>query len=370
MSCFSCNCVRTCVSQKKKRYTDDYCDLDLTFISSRLIAMGYPSTGLEACYRNPYADVVKLLDRAFPIGSYTVFNLCAEPHHRVYAKGCDFGGRYVSFPMWDHHPCALSLLVAAVQEAVRNLCEHPARGVVVHCKAGKGRTGLVVCALLLAWEPAFFSGPDPAADVIAHYGKVRTMNGKGLTIPSQRRYVRYFYEVLRRGGDQPPEETLYLQSVQLSCQSSQKNIVIGEVHVVDNHQNFIDVTLPIQPSGDRNGFVSMDISASKISFSGDMCVSISTKEGLCVGKAHLHTSFLWMGTAESSTTAVTILRASDFDKYERTHGSDPLELQLRWERSVSPTRGVTLTALLPIVSYFTKTFRMPCLEIVRRASGS
>jgi len=41
-------------------------DLDLTYISERLIAMGYPSDGAEALYRNKYEDVRRFLDDFHP----------------------------------------------------------------------------------------------------------------------------------------------------------------------------------------------------------------------------------------------------------------------------------------------------------------
>jgi hypothetical protein len=36
---------RTLVSQKKKRFTEDGFNLDLSYITPRVIAMGFPSTG-------------------------------------------------------------------------------------------------------------------------------------------------------------------------------------------------------------------------------------------------------------------------------------------------------------------------------------
>ena len=43
--------VRTLVSGKKKRFADDGFDLDLSYITPRVIAMGFPSTGVESTYR-------------------------------------------------------------------------------------------------------------------------------------------------------------------------------------------------------------------------------------------------------------------------------------------------------------------------------
>ncbi|PNG99774.1 Phosphatidylinositol 3,4,5-trisphosphate 3-phosphatase TPTE2, partial [Tetrabaena socialis] len=84
------------VSTNKRRYQLDGYDLDLTYITERIIAMGFPCDGLSSLYRNPAAKVVRLLEERHP-GQYKVYNLCVE-------RGYDdavFGGRVVRLPMYD-----------------------------------------------------------------------------------------------------------------------------------------------------------------------------------------------------------------------------------------------------------------------------
>ena len=51
--------------------------------------------------------------------------------------------------------------------------------VAVHCKAGKGRTGLIIACFLIFTEMF-----DSVEEAIGHYDETRTSDGKALTIPS------------------------------------------------------------------------------------------------------------------------------------------------------------------------------------------
>jgi hypothetical protein len=53
--------VKRQVAKGRNRYIDDGFDLDLSYITERIIAMSFPSTGLESTYRNSLKDVAKML---------------------------------------------------------------------------------------------------------------------------------------------------------------------------------------------------------------------------------------------------------------------------------------------------------------------
>jgi phosphatidylinositol-3,4,5-trisphosphate 3-phosphatase/dual-specificity protein phosphatase PTEN len=201
--------------------------------------MGFPSEGFEGLYRNPMPEVQRFFDSRHP-DSYKVYNLCSErsydsskfhdravhvpfddhncPRFEQMQELCEDARRWLlSFPQYqcslpdpseDDHSVYVPLptpLDAAQPAAFPGhpMCEqlrvqpHTVTPVaVIHCKAGKGRTGLMICCLMLHLR--MFATADEA---LAFYGRQRTFNAKGVTIPSQARYVNYYAEYLRMQRD-------------------------------------------------------------------------------------------------------------------------------------------------------------------------
>ena len=178
--------VRKLVSKNKLRFQSNGFDLDLAYITERIIAMGFPASDLEGLYRNHYIDVYKFLELRHK-KHYKVYNLCIE---RSYDSK-RFDGRCAVYPFPDHNPPPLKLILECCKDAIAYLKESSENVVAIHCKAGKGRTGVIISCLLMMLKIC----PD-AKSALEMFAKKRTSDAKGVVIPSQIRYVHYFGHVL------------------------------------------------------------------------------------------------------------------------------------------------------------------------------
>jgi phosphatidylinositol-3,4,5-trisphosphate 3-phosphatase/dual-specificity protein phosphatase PTEN len=124
--------LRALVSRKKVRFQEQGFDLDLTYITPRIIAMAAPSEGVESVLRNPFADVERFFTSRHA-GVAKVYDLRGE-NGAAYAPS-RFCGRTASYRFFDHNPAPLALLAAAIDDMATWLAADPAHVVAVHCKA-------------------------------------------------------------------------------------------------------------------------------------------------------------------------------------------------------------------------------------------
>ncbi|CAI8604926.1 unnamed protein product [Vicia faba] len=206
--------ARHAVSQNKRRYQEGGFDLDMTYITENIIAMGFPagdmSSGffgyVEGFYRNHMEEVIKFFETNHK-DKYKVYNLCLE---RLYDASL-FEGKVASFPFDDHNCPPIQLIVSFCQSAYSWLKQDIENVVVVHCKAGMARTGLMISSLLLFLK--FFPTAEESMD---YYNQKRCIDGKGLVLPSQIRYVKYFERILTYfNGECPPPRRCMLRGFRL-----------------------------------------------------------------------------------------------------------------------------------------------------------
>ena len=196
ISIFNRRCLKEIVSEGRIRMHRRNYDLDLVYITRRIIAMGYPATGCESFYRNSFADVKQFLTEEHG-NKYKVYNLCMEKS-RIYKKTA-FGGPKVSlFPFQDHQSCPVKLMLEFCIDVCIFLLKDDENVAAIHCKAGKGRTGTMICAYLLFTGVALNS-----VKAFEMYGTRRSKEKRGVTVPSQRRYIQHFETYLSCNFQRP-----------------------------------------------------------------------------------------------------------------------------------------------------------------------
>ena len=186
----SANIMKRLVSKQKRRYQDENFDLDMSYITDRVIAMGYPSIGCETVYRNSLTDVVNFFHKKHN-DKVKIYNLCLEKE-RIYNKNLFSKSSVGLFPATDHNPCPIKLILEFCIDICLYLLKNPNAVAAVHCKAGKGRTGVMICSYLV-----FSHLCETSEKAFRYYARIRTKDNTGVTIPSQKRYIKYFETFLQ-----------------------------------------------------------------------------------------------------------------------------------------------------------------------------
>eukprot|EP00965_Chrysotila_dentata_P071250 2354398-Pleurochrysis_carterae.AAC.1 len=189
--------LRKLVSGSKQRCQRGGFDLDLSYIpcedgTRRMLALGLPATGmLEPLYRNPLWEVRAFLDK-YHRNRYAVVNLCNE---RDYLDS-DFPDAIsvLRFRCDDHHAPPLLLILRFCEFVDLVLAANDENVVAVHCKAGIGRTGVMLSCYLM-WSQT--TGSIDADESLSRFRAARTSDGNAVTKPSQIRYVRHFASLAR-----------------------------------------------------------------------------------------------------------------------------------------------------------------------------
>ncbi|XP_071125731.1 phosphatidylinositol 3,4,5-trisphosphate 3-phosphatase TPTE2-like [Mytilus edulis] len=192
---------RRVISQNKRRYQKDGFDLDLCYITERVIAMSFPSKGMMAMYRNPVEEVARFFNTKHK-DHYRIYNLCSE---RDYDETL-FHNRVERIFIDDHNVPRVREMIEFCDNAREFMAQDQQNVISIHCKGGKGRTGTMICVWLI--ECGLFDG---AEESLEYFGDRRTdlsvgKKFQGVETPSQSRYVGYFEKVKKKLDGKVPAQ--------------------------------------------------------------------------------------------------------------------------------------------------------------------
>lgn len=143
--------LRSLVSKHRRRMLVAGYDLDMSYITERVLAMSFPAERMRAMYRNPLWQVKSVLDMRHPehykVLDYTVmfayswklnyfvlyilqvYNLCIEESY----DPAHFHGRVEAYPFDDNHVPPLEMMKQFCESVNTWLSLDPKNIAVVHC---------------------------------------------------------------------------------------------------------------------------------------------------------------------------------------------------------------------------------------------
>uniref|UniRef100_A0AAZ3Q459 Tensin 1 n=1 Tax=Oncorhynchus tshawytscha TaxID=74940 RepID=A0AAZ3Q459_ONCTS len=185
---------RSCKSEQTRRRPsrsvsllqamDENYEVDLVYITERIISVSFPSGAEERSYTSNIKEVASML--ASKHGEHYLLLNLSEQRNDITKLNHKFG--------WpDHYAPALDKICSMCKAMDTWLNADQHNVVVLHNKGNRGRTGVVVAAYM------HYSNISASADqALDRFAMRRFYEDKALPVgqPSQRRYVRYFSGLL------------------------------------------------------------------------------------------------------------------------------------------------------------------------------
>ena len=315
-------------------------DLDLTYITENIIAMAFPGgaifwwfsaldedflqlsdtigvcfiEGMEATYRNDIKQVSKFFKQRHA-DHFLIFNLSQRKYD--YSR---FNNNVFEFGFPDHHSPPLDMLLSICKCIDSWLRADPKNVVAVHCLAGKGRTGTVI-SCYLNYSGLF----DSAVDALEYFQDKRVKQDVGVSIPSQKRYVKYFTDILNGVETiQGQSTSRFLKAVVINdppaCSKKvplRPLILIYENDSLVFSSNYQNTSSPADksstPLSPTSGVFYVPVN---VNVSGDILVTMHHLSGrrrkeVQLMRAAFHTSFVKSGFLRLSKSEVDLANVDD-----------------------------------------------------------
>uniref|UniRef100_A0A8C5NBS8 Tensin-like n=1 Tax=Gouania willdenowi TaxID=441366 RepID=A0A8C5NBS8_GOUWI len=175
------------MSQSVVQAMEESYEVDLVYITERIISVSFPAGAEERSYTTHLKEVATMLQSKHG-EHYLMFNL-SEKRGDI----SKLNNKVLEFGWPDHHAPALDKICSMCKAIDTWLNGDPRNVVVLHNKGNRGRTGVVVAAYM------HYSNISASADqALDRFAMRRFYEDKALPVgqPSQTRYVRYFNGLL------------------------------------------------------------------------------------------------------------------------------------------------------------------------------
>jgi phosphatidylinositol-3,4,5-trisphosphate 3-phosphatase/dual-specificity protein phosphatase PTEN len=280
--------LREKVSGNKRRFQDSDYNLDLSYITPKIIAMAFPGEGFKSLYRNRIGDVKSFLDKHHK-DKYKIINISGEKYsYNV------FDNKVLEYDWIDHQAPKISTLFVICKEIMEFLIKDPENIIAVNCRAGKGRTGTVICCFMIF--AGLFCTPKDAFD---YYSYKRFKSGEGVTQPSQKRYVYFFHEILNKKIMYPLRMKINSIFVSNFPKSKNKYYIKPHIEIYLENSNKLNFSNKKDNSSNQrkiyifNSNEIIKITEDEFNFevSGDFTICIYEKNDL-IGRVSYNTAFM------------------------------------------------------------------------------
>ncbi|XP_061594711.1 putative tyrosine-protein phosphatase auxilin isoform X3 [Cololabis saira] len=209
-------------------------ELDIAYITSRIIVMTYPAESVQIGYQNHMEDIRSFLDSRHA-DHYTVFNLSQRNY-----RGAKFSNR-VSECNWPSRQApSLHNLFAVCKNMHNWLKQNPKNVCVITCSDGRAPSGVLVCAMFCFCH--LFNNPIPAMQLLS-----AKRPGSGLW-PSHHRYIGYVCSMVSEKPSLPHSKPLVIKALTMSpvpCFNKQRSgcrpfcdVLIGETKIFTTAQEY------------------------------------------------------------------------------------------------------------------------------------
>ncbi|KAK3091567.1 hypothetical protein FSP39_020845 [Pinctada imbricata] len=320
-------------------------DIDISYITSRVAVMSFPSEGVESAVKHHIDDVRSYLETRHR-NSYAVYNLSQKTY-----RPAKFENRVSECGWTVKKAPTLANLFAICKNMHLWLRQNPKNVCVVHCLDGKASSATVIGAFLVFTR--FFESAQQAM----HMFTVRRC-APGVS-PAQRRYIEYISEIVGEPGVLPHNKPVMIKSITMMpvpLFSKMRNgcrpfveVFVGEDRILTTSQEYEKmrgfmiedgrVNIPLNISG--VGDITVVVYHARSTFGGKVQGKITSMK---MFQVQFHTGMIKPDTTSMKFTQFDLDQLDTPDKY-------PDRFCVTIETAVSPNERPRTDSMLPWVKF-------------------